>query len=219
MSAVDRSGQDKAGERVTDLPTGTEFLQTAFQTELGETSLLTATRDGNYFVLRVDGITDAATRPFEEVRGDVVEIWRGDERDRRTRERAEGLAERAREGLQLSGIAESESLNFTTTEPLLRDPRQAASGASRAIAARLFEMTEGEIAVVATPEGQVVAKLTEIRSADPTADPDAVERMKEQIAEDLQNDLLAGFISTMRREFGVTIDERAVENAISPYTN
>ena len=217
LPAVDRSGQDKEGERVSDLPTGAEFMQTAFQTELGETSLLTATRDGNYFVLRVDGITESTTRPFEEVRSDVLEIWRGEERDRRTRERAEGLAERAREGVELSAIAEGESLVSSTTEPLIRDPRQTESAASRAIAAQLFEMAQGDIAVVATPEGQVVAKLTQIQSADPEADPDAVGRLRAQLAEDLQNDLLAGFVATMRNEFGVTIDQRAVENAIPAY--
>ena len=217
LTAVDRRGLDAADTAIEDLPAGAEFLQTAFSTEIDETSLLTETRDGNYFVLRVDEITESATRPLEDVREQITEIWSNNERDRRALEKAQALADRAGEGLTLPALAVEEKYIFAQTPPLARERDQNEEASTRAIATKLFEMAQGDIEIVATPEGQMVTKLIEIQDADPTADEAAVERVRDTLGEDLREDLLLGFVATMQNDFGVEINTRVVEEATATY--
>ncbi len=211
IAAVDASGTDPDGEPVADLPTGPEFSQVVFQTAAGDNSLLTETRDGNYFVVRVNSVTAAATRPFEEVREDLVNLWRDLESDRLTRERAERLAQRARDGESLAKIAESEGLKVTVTEPVTRRQTESAGLPSRELVSKLFEIGPGEVAVGAAPAGYLVAKLTEVLPADPGADPDAVARIRDGLTSSLQGDILTGFVGTLREQIGVSINNRAVQ--------
>ena len=75
FDGVSRTGQTADGGRPANLPAGGQFLGVAFQTGEGETSILTESPDGGYFVLRVDRIIDSAKRPFEQVRERVLTDW------------------------------------------------------------------------------------------------------------------------------------------------
>lgn len=214
IAAVDANGDGPDGEPVADLPSGQEFSQVVFQTAPGENSLLTETRDGNYFVVRVNSVTEAATRPLEQVREELVTLWRDLESDRLTRERAEALAQRARDGETLAKIAQSEGLKVTVTEPVTRRQTESQGLPSRELVSKLFEIAPKEVAVAAAPAGYLVAKLTEIQPADPDADPEAVTRIRDGLAGTLQGDVLAGFVGTMRAQIGVSINDRAVQLTI-----
>ena len=214
IAAVDASGASPDGQPISDLPSGQEFTQMVSQTASGETSLLTETRDGNYFVVRVNSVIEAAARPFEEVRDDVVNLWRDQESDRLTRERAEALAQRARDGETLMKIAESEGLKMTVTEPVTRRQTESGGLPSRELTSKLFEIGADEVTVAAAPAGYLVAKLTKVLPADPAADPDAVERIKGNLDSSLQGDVLAGFVGSLREHIGVSINDRAIQLTI-----
>ncbi|MDH3918978.1 MAG: SurA N-terminal domain-containing protein, partial [Rhodospirillales bacterium] len=126
LPAIDAAGKDPAGAAVSGLPPLGEFSQTVFQTEPGQDSLLTETRDGNYFAVRVDGITPAVTRPLEEVRAEVAALWTDLEEDRLTRERAEALAKRIEDGEAMAAVAEAEGLSVTVTDPVTRQQTETA---------------------------------------------------------------------------------------------
>ena len=70
VPAIDAGGRDPDGEVIDGLPPVGEFIPAAFQTQPGDDNLLNETRDGNYFVVRVDSITPSVVRPLEEVRED-----------------------------------------------------------------------------------------------------------------------------------------------------
>jgi len=214
IAAVDGSGTGPDGQPVADLPSGQEFSQVVFQTASGETSLLTETRDGNYFVVRVNSVTEAAPRPLEEVRDELVTLWRDLESDRLTRERAEALAQRARDGETLAKIAESDGLKVTVTEPVTRRQTESEGLPSRELTSKLFEIAPGEVVVAAAPAGYLVAKLTEVLPADPATDPEAVERIKDNLGNSLQGDVLAGFVGSLREQIGVSINDRAIQLTI-----
>ena len=133
VAALDVGGNDGEGNRVEDLPQPTLFLRTAFETEVGEDSILLETEDGGYFILRVDGTSPSAVRPFEEVRNQAIGLWKTEERLRQLEEQADTLAERAKGGETLAQIAEAEGLTAEPLGPFERSGSDPAAGASREV--------------------------------------------------------------------------------------
>ncbi len=211
LPAIDAAGKDPAGAAVPGLPPLGEFSQAVFQTEPGQDSLLTETRDGNYFAVRVDGITPAVTRPLDEVRDEVAALWKDLEEDRLARERAEALAKRIEDGEAMAAVAEAEGLSVTVTDPVTRQQTETAGLPSRELAAKLFEIDKGEVTTAAAQDGYLVARLTEIQPANLSAEAEAVAGLQETLAGSLQSDLLSGFISALREQTGVRVYERVVE--------
>jgi peptidyl-prolyl cis-trans isomerase D len=211
LPAIDAAGKDPAGAAVPDLPPLGEFSQAVFQTEPGQDSLLTETRDGNYFAVRVDGITPAVTWPLDEVRDEVAALWKDLEEDRLTRERTEALAKRIEDGEAMAAVAEAEGLTVMVTDPVTRRQTETTGLPSRELAAKLFEIAKGEVTIAAAPDGYLVARLIEIRPVDVAKDTDAVAGLQDTLAGSLQSDLLSGFISALREQTGVQVYERVVE--------
>ena len=215
LPAIDAAGKDPAGAAVAGLPPLGEFSQAVFQTKTGQDSLLTETRDGNYFAVRVDGVTPAVTRPLDKVRDEVVALWKDLEEDRLTRERAEALAKRIEDGEAMAAVAEAEGLTVTVTDPVTRRQTEVPGLPSRELAAKLFEIAKGGVTTAAASNGYLVARLVEIQPVDLAKDSDAVAGLQDNLAESLQSDLLSGFISALQEQMGVRINQRVVEETAS----
>ncbi len=216
IDAIDRQGKTPAGEPVEDLPPD-RFLEVAFETEAGTESLLTESSSGDYFILRVDGVTAAQLRPLGEVREQVIELWRAAQRANLARERAEALAERAKVGRELETLAAEAGLVTSTTAPITRFETAPTRTPSPALASKLFRIQPGEVTTATAPEGHIVAKLIEIQPADPAGNADDVAAVKEGLTGALQGDLLEQFMTTLRAEYGVTVNERMLEDLLATF--
>ncbi len=216
IEAIDRQGRDSAGEPVAELPAGA-FLRLVFETETGRESLLTETANGDFFILRVDSVTPAQIRPLQEVRTEVTELWRGSQRAKLAREKAEALAARIEVGNEFEIIATEAGLTVSQTQPITRFETAVESTPSPALAAKLFQIGIGEVTTAAAAQGHLVAKLTEVVAADPDADPDAVAAVRESLVDTLQSDLLEQFLATMRGEYGVEINDQALAELLASF--
>jgi len=216
IEAIDRQGRDSAGEPVAELPAGA-FLGLVFETETGRESLLTETANGDFFILRVDSVTPAQIRPLQEVRTEVTELWRGSQRAKLAREKAEALAARIEVGNEFEIIATEAGLTVSQTQPITRFETAVESTPSPALAAKLFQIGIGEVTTATAAQGHLVAKLTEVVAADPDADPDAVAAVRESLVDTLQSDLLEQFLATMRGEYGVEINDQALAELLASF--
>ena len=217
LTDIDAAGRDRAGAAIPDLPPPGEFSPAVFQTEPGQDSLLIETQDGNYFAVRVDGVTPSVTKPLDEVRDEVAALWKELEEVRLTRERAEALAKRLEDGEAMAAVAEAEGLTVTVTDPVTRQQTEVPGLPSRELASKLFEIAKGEITTAAAPDGYLVAKLVEIRPVDLSTEAEAVAGLQGTLAESLQSDLLSGFISALREQTGVQVYERVVEETAATF--
>ncbi len=216
IEAIDRQGRNPAGEPVAELPAD-GFLELAFKTETGRESLLTETASSDYFILRVDGVTPAQLRPLDEVRAEVTELWRSAQRAKLAREKAEALAERIEAGNEFEVVAAEAGVTVAQTKPVTRFETAAASTPSPTLAAKLFQIVVGEVTTATAAEGHLVAKLTEVVSADPYSDPDTVAAVRESLIGSLQGDLLDQFLATMRGEYGVEIKQQALDELLATF--
>ncbi|MGF1609469.1 MAG: peptidyl-prolyl cis-trans isomerase [Kiloniellales bacterium] len=217
IPAIDDRGDDAEGRAIEGLPPLDDLLPVLRETAAGEESLLTETSDGNYFILRVDGVTPAAPWPLEQVRNEVISRWQASERDRLAREQAQALAARAQEGVQLSALAEQEGLAYGTSEPLTRAGDGESGPGDRALAGQLFSLRQGEVTSYRAGDSYRVAKLIELRKAEPASAGEALGRVRERLSVSLENDLLAQFSNALRQEFGVSVNSRLIEDVLASF--
>jgi peptidyl-prolyl cis-trans isomerase D len=217
IPAIDAQARTPDGELVEGLPSVNEFLPVLGRTPLGETSTLTETLDGDYFILRVDGEIPAEKKPLAAVRDQVVEIWREREQARLAEEKATALAERVTNGEALSAVAEAEGLSLQRTEAITRFENAPQRTPSPLLSQQIFDIAEGGATRVSTGSGQIVAQLKEILP--PAAeDRDArLEQLETQLTSSLQNDIFQQFLAALQQEFEVTINERLVQQTLASF--
>ncbi len=216
LQDLERSGASAAGED-SDLPQSQDFLSDVFAAEVGETSLLNETPDGDFYVFRVDQVTPPAMRPLDEVRAEVLALWRRQEARQHALIQAEALADQLRLRGDIAELASTEGLSLGRTEPINRYGADPQAAASPDLIAKLFGLAEGEFAVAEVPGGWVVLKLAEVQPGDPAANVEAVDILAEGLAESLRNDVLAAFTQELNRDLGVTINQGAIDAILAAY--
>jgi peptidyl-prolyl cis-trans isomerase D len=216
IDSIDRDGKDKQGNNV-EIKSRDQVIKTAWETDSGETSLLTETDAGGYFILRVDGVTPAQLRPLGEVRDKVVELWRESQRAARAREKAAALAEQARNGKSLEALAKADGYEVTTSEPITRFQSDASRGIPPALASKLFELKPGEIGTVVAPDGHLVVQLEKVQPANLSADAAQVKTLRESLQSAMRADLLEQFATALRTEYGTQINQRVVDNVLAGF--
>lgn len=217
IEQISREGNAPNGEPVQDLPQKDEFLPVAFQTQQGQQSLLTETPQGGYFVLRVDSVTPSQVRPFEEVRDQVLSEYRADQRAQKAEAAAEEMAKAVDGGAALAELAGQRGLQVAQTQPLTRSGNQQASPEGRAVASQLFEIEPGQAVTSGVQNGVVVARLSEVRPAQPEENQDAVVNLREQTRQGMRSDVLAQFADALRNRYDVRVNQTALDQILNRY--
>jgi peptidyl-prolyl cis-trans isomerase D len=213
-----KGGTPPAAQDVKRTAPDPAALAKAFQLQPGETSGFEAGKDGGYFAVRLDGVTPPALRPLAEIRADVVAGWIAEQRASVIAKRADALAAQVRQGTAMSQIAATAGAKVETAPPLKREPDPSQTGEDRsALAAALFGLGRvGDVAVVPAPDGQIIARLSEIRAADPAAAGDALQPLAREIAGDLRDDEIKAYQAALRSQYKVTINPQAIERVAGP---
>jgi len=217
IPAIDAAGNDADGSRIDDLPGRTRFLATMAETVDGQDSLLTEADDGGYFILRVDSVTPSALRPLAEVRAQAIEEWKRRERERLAGERADALLERAKAGETLQQLAEAEGLAVETLGPYERFASDPDGGATRALVETLFELEPEALSTAEAPDGVYLVKLTAVEPAPSEGAAERAKQVREQLAQQLQNELFAAFTESLRREHPVKVNRGLIQEIVERY--
>jgi peptidyl-prolyl cis-trans isomerase D len=215
IEQISRQGNAPDGEPVEDIPQSGDFLETAFETEQGQTSLLKETDAGGYYVLRVDGVTPEQVRPFDEVRDQVLRAWRADQRAQQAQKTAEHIAEKLSEGATLAQFADDRGLSVETTQPLTRGDNRQAGPVGRALAGRLFGVAQGGAVTAGVQGGVAVAQLKEIQAADPAENPEALAELRDRLRQGMRSDVLASFANALRNRYDVQINQQLLDQILN----
>ena len=218
IDAVDRQGRGLDGQAIADLPAISEFLRTAFDAGPDSELELNESDDGTYFLIRVDRIIESRLKPLSEVRDAVAAGWRAGQQDAATAELARQLVDRIKGGQGLPKISAELGVQVVRSQPIVRSGR-GDKNLPAALQAALFELDVGGAATAADGLGgsHVVARLAEIRAADPQADANLADRMGKRLADAIAGDLLRQYQDALETNIGVTVDRQAL--AISTATN
>ena len=211
VDAVDASGRGPDGAAVAGLAEAPQILAAAFETESGSESPLGELENGGYFMVRVDGITPAQPRPFDQVRDKVLAAWEGEERRHRTEEAAKALAEKVKGGADLAVAASEAGSSIKTTAPLKRTDAATEAGLPPEATGKLFALKPGEVAVVPAENGFAVLRLKDVVPAVPAADPEGLKSVEAELQRAIANDTVASYQNALRRHYPVEIDRDALQ--------
>jgi peptidyl-prolyl cis-trans isomerase D len=183
----------------------------AFETEAGALSPLSDSTDGGYYVLRVDGITPAATRPLAEVRDQVAVDWLAAERAKAAAEKAASVVEQLNGGADIAALAAELGREVKTSLPLTRDGEDVAASLDPVAVETLFTLKQGEAAAVAAEDDQVILRLAEIRAPADGGDPVATAELRDTLRRDIANDVVSQFMAALQQEVPVSVDQDAID--------
>jgi peptidyl-prolyl cis-trans isomerase D len=215
VDAVDRQGLRPDGKVIDDLPESPELLKQAFETEVGIENAAINIGSTGYVFYEVQDVTPARDRTLDEVHAKVVADWKSAEAEKRLDAKAAELAKQVKDGAALDTVAGDLKLEKQTKRGVKREADDADFGKDGVAA--MFGVAEGGSGMVRTPggDGRIIFKVAEV--FEPAgAGPDAVpEDARKSFASGLSDDLLDQLVARLQAEYGVTIDQNAVQQALA----
>lgn len=216
FSGITRNGRTADGERPEGLPEGRQFLNVAFQASEGETSILTETQDGGYFVVRVDRVIESAKRPFEDVRDSVLADWREAQRAEQAAAAAEKLAESVRAGTAIDAAAAEAEFAVANPSPFTRN--QVPNPTTPDLVEAVFEARQGETIVFNDNDRVFVARIDDVSVPAARVDDPATQQMRDRLRQTLDRDrrqeIARAFQQAVRAGYSIDIDQDAIDRVL-----
>lgn len=211
FQGVSRTGQNAAGERVKDLPQEGQFLAVAFQTEDGQSSILTERPNGGYFILRVDRVIPETKKPFDQVKDQVLKDWSDNQRAVEAEAAAKALADKLRNGGDQEVAANEAGFSVATPAPFTRNGSP--DPLTPELVTAVFAAKKGDIIVYNDYARVFVAALTDIQPGSAVAS-EALDNMRQTLDRDRRIEIAQAFQKAIRSQYDVEIDQTAVNNLL-----
>ena len=211
LPPIDAAKKLQTGGQVEGLPTDDGFIETAFTLKAGASSNLIESSNGGYYMVRVDGIIEAARRPLDQVRAEVETAWKTDKLNEIAKKTAEEIRDAAKGGTPLSEIAKARNLQVEASEPISRFGTGTDTIIPRALLPDLFKAKTGGVVMGQTAEGYAVAKLRDVQSTAPNADDGDYKRLQETLSGAIANDVLQEYTRALRNEYSVSVNQAALD--------
>ena len=212
IEAMDASGHDPKGAAIPGLENSAAILNAAFSIEAGTESSLGELENGGYFMVRVDGVTPAQPRPFDQVKDQVLAAWQKEERGHRAEASAKALADKVNGEADFASAAAEAGISVKSTAPLLRSQAAADAGLTAEATAKLFALKQGETAVVPAENGYAVLRLKDIVPAVPAADPEGMKSVGTELKRTLGNETAMSYEAALHRNYPVHVDRDALQS-------
>jgi peptidyl-prolyl cis-trans isomerase D len=212
IGPIDSSGRMRQGTLAAELPPDPKFLEYAFRLPEGQMSQLQESRNGGYFILRVDKVNPPMLRPLDEVRAQVATAWKERQRDDAARQRAEKLLERAKAGEPLAKIAADEKLEAKTSDAVTRFAADPNAAVPAPLISAAFKVNEGETMMAAYDGGYAIGTVKEIRRAAASDASAEVAQLGRELTLAIAQDLTTQYTRALRRVYDVEIHQSAIDS-------
>ena len=216
IEALDRSGNDLNGTKISPLPGGSNLISGVFASDVGIENDAIRTAENGYVWYEVSGVTAERERELDEVRDSVVAAWKAFQVDEHLTKEAEDIRVRLAAGEDINSVAVELELEVRKASKLTRTT-QPPAGLSPGVISATFDGPKGYAAVAdgaATTDSKVVLKVSEVvvPPYDP-ADPIMVQARR-QISDQIANDYLQQFLVEKQDQLGVTINQATLQTIV-----
>lgn len=210
---IDGSGKTGDGKPALEHAEAARVAQAAFSGAAGIEAEATELADGGYAWIDVLAVTPEKQKPFEAVLGEVKVGLVEQERRKEVAAHAAKLVERLTAGETVEALAKEIGAKAETTSPVTRSTSP--QGLPHNAVQQAFTLPKGGATSSLTADGKA---RTVLRIADviPAAAPteEQTKRLKEELARQLQNDVLAEYIGGLQTRYGVSVNEAALKQAL-----
>jgi peptidyl-prolyl cis-trans isomerase D len=195
------------------------MIAAAFQARQGDPPQLTevqtpSTGGAAYYAVNVEGIIPPSEKPFDVVKGQVLEDWTQDQRRRSQDQAATAMMAAVQGGTPFSDAATVARVTPKLSPLVTRG--QGSPEIPSELQRVLFGMKKGEATMVETPEGFVVGQLAEIAKPDAAADKAGYDQARAAITKSISNDLAAVFVDAVRRRAKPQTNQAAFDSVVQP---
>lgn len=211
IPAVDAEGRDPSGKSIAGFPSAPEFMEQILAAPIGENSNVEETRDGAFFVFRVDKVTPPEVRPLNDVRPQAIEAWKQSKVQSFANDQAQKLRDAAKASSSLAQAAKTAGLTFVTSKPFSRFIREPDSPVSGELSTALFAAKKGDFVIGPTQTGVAVAAVTKVIPAEPSKNKEEADSLKEQLQSALTADAISLYLASLRKRYSVVINQRAID--------
>ena len=183
-------------------------MRTAFESDVGvENDPVDTTAEGFVWV-DVTEITPSAIRSMEEVKQEIIDLWKAGKTRDLLIAKAEELVQQANAGTPIDKLAEDLEKTVAETEKLKRRDTDEAFGPNAV--ATLFRTAQGNtgIAQAAEPLNLIVFTVAAVDT--PTFDPESAEAktVSTQLTNGVGRDLFEIYVAGLQDSLGIEINER-----------
>lgn len=219
VDAVDKQGQDKAGQPAGGGKLTPEMLDAIFAAPAGQPSLMNQLKDGRYYVFRVDNIEPAHPRPLDEVREQVANDWKQDQQGKKAKAEAEELRTKVTDAQSLDAVAAGQpGASVRPVGPLKRTDQGFQQGLRPEAVAAIFRTPAGSVApgVVEGLDGWAIVAVDQV--SEPKPDPALVDKVRQALANDMRADILQQYEQALRERYTVSVDEQQLAQMMQAQT-
>ncbi len=211
VDAVDRGGKGPDGQAIqTVIPARDQVLAETFRSEQGLEIDPVETPDRGLVWLEVLDVIPQKVRPFAEIRDKVASDWRAAEERAGLAKKAQELVEQGRQGQSIGDLAAGLGLEVKQSAPVKRGA--SVEDLSRAAVAQAFALSKGGYGSAPTEDRKqrLVFQVDSIQQPEPLgAEP--TEALRKSFEPQVAEDLLTQYVTGLSEEFGVTRNQRLIE--------
>ena len=208
IDSIDQAGNGADGKPLENVPAATAVIRTAFESDVGIENDPVDTANEGFVWLEVTEITPSAVRPMDEVKQEVIDLWKTNKTRELLIAKAEELMQRMDGSETLAAVAESVGKAVTETAPLKR--REAADPFGSAAVAALFRTPDTRVglAQAAEPTSLVVFRVENVTTPAFDAESAEAKAIQTQLATGVGQDLFQIYVAGLQDTFGIQINEQ-----------
>jgi peptidyl-prolyl cis-trans isomerase D len=202
---IDRSGRDKDGKPIPNMPHGADVIKAAFASDVGvDNDPIDA--DGGYIWYDVLAIAPARERTLDEVRAEVEQRWHDDEVASRLKSKANDMIGKLNSGEPLGGVASADGLKIQTAKDLKRGTNS--EGISTRATDAVFQTPKDGYGSAAGDRASqwIVFRVVDVDTPGLDANSPDHERMVQSVQRELSADLTDQYVARLEDDLGVSVN-------------
>lgn len=193
------------------------IVSAAFQAQQGDPPRLTEvplpdSGGSAYYALVVDNVIPPGHKPFDAVKDKVLADWRQDQRRRASDAKATAMMTAVQNGQSFTDAATAAGITPHMSPLVTRNAPDAS--VPPMLQRVMFGLKEHETTMVETPEGFVVAQLTEVQKPDPAKDQAGYEQARTAIARSISDDVGTLFLAALRNRGQPQVNQRNFDSIV-----
>lgn len=218
IPAVSPTGQTPDGSLITNIEVF-PYLEEAFQRFTDDELEFPQSPQGeDFYMIRVNGITETAPRSYGDVKDQVRQVWIQEESEKILGIRARAALVAAEGGESLQSIASRHGGVRFETDRYVRDRVFTQQELSPSIASLMFSLKLGEVGIERDSRGTgyVILKVLEITEQFPDELNFEYQSLLARLSVEIKNDIFSQFQKNLRSDLDIEINQELLERMFDP---
>lgn len=206
VKSVTRGNVDSNDQPGLTVPDASAIITQGFRGDIGIEGDPVQLAGGGYAWVDVKNITEAAQRPFDDVKDEATRFWTAEKKRTQVIDETNKLVESLKSGADFAKVAADAGGTVVTTSAVGRTTIP--DGLSQNAMTQAFTLKTGEYGNAETADGKsrTVFRVDEIKKA-PELSVELKKQLHDELLQQLRTDSIAAYVAALQERFGVNINQ------------